>query len=169
MSNAEAFGRFDAARQGLESPHPITRLESRRFDFSDAVPPPIQQFLPQPASGALAGLSFAFDSFRLLPAQRLLLDGNRPIQIGGRAMDLLTALAGQAGKVLSKQELTKQVWPGITVEEDNLKVQMSALRRALGDRQAGRRFIVTVPLRGYIFVAQVTREDAPCDRMTASL
>ena len=76
--------------------------------------------------------------------------------IGSRAMDLLTALVEQAGKILTKQELTKRVWPDVFVEEHNLKVQMSELRKVLGDRQAGRRYVLTVPGRGYAFVAMVT-------------
>ncbi len=68
----------------------------------------------------------------------------------------VTALVGRAGEVVSKDELVARVWPGVFVEDGNLRVHIAALRQALGDGQAGRRFIVTIPGRGYSFVAPAT-------------
>jgi predicted ATPase/DNA-binding winged helix-turn-helix (wHTH) protein len=97
----------------------------------------------------------SFGAFRLLPAQQLLLEGDRPVHVGSRARDILVALIERSGQVLSKQELLDRVWPNTFVEEGNLKVHVAALRRALGDGQAGKRYIANIPGRGYSFVAPV--------------
>jgi predicted ATPase/DNA-binding winged helix-turn-helix (wHTH) protein len=68
-------------------------------------------------------------------------------------MDILLILLEHAGNVVSKQQLIAQVWPKSVVEDINLRVHMAALRKALGDGQAGQRYIVTVAQRGYSFVA----------------
>src|SRR6202035_3396363 len=99
--------------------------------------------------------AISFGSFRLLPSQRLLLEGDQPVRLGSRALDILAVLADNAGRVVSKEELIARVWPNVFVEESNLKIQVSALRRALGDGQGGNRYIVTVPSRGYEFVVPV--------------
>ncbi|MFZ0593863.1 MAG: transcriptional regulator, partial [Bryobacteraceae bacterium] len=105
---------------------------------------------------SMDGHAIAFGPYRLLPAQRLLIDeGNRPVRLGSRAFDIMTALIERAGEVVPKEELIARVWPQTFVEESNLKIQVSSLRRALGDGQDGRRYIVTVPGRGYNFVAPV--------------
>jgi hypothetical protein len=70
-------------------------------------------------------------------------------------------LAENAGRVVPKEELIATVWPKVFVEESNLKIQVSALCRALGDGQTGNRFIVTVPGRGYEFVVPVSRTAEP--------
>src|SRR4051812_2316578 len=101
----------------------------------------------------------SFGPFRLVPERRLLLEDERPVRLGSRALDLLTALVERAGEVVGKDELISRVWPTTVVEEGNLKLQVSALRRALGDGRAGQRYIVTVPGRGYEFVAPVIREN----------
>jgi DNA-binding winged helix-turn-helix (wHTH) protein len=102
--------------------------------------------------------AISFGSFRLLPSQRLLLEGDQPVRLGSRALDILAVLAENAGRVVPKEELIARVWPKVFVEESNLKIQVSALRRALGDGQDGHPFIVTVPGRGYNFVAPVSQE-----------
>ena len=105
--------------------------------------------------------AIGFGPFRLLPAQRLLLEGDRPVRLSGRAFDILTLFVERAGKVVGKDELIARAWPQIFVEEANLKIQVSALRRALGDGQGGHRYVVTVTGRGYSFVAPVSREQKP--------
>jgi DNA-binding winged helix-turn-helix (wHTH) protein len=102
-----------------------------------------------------AAAGYVFDGFRLLPTQRLLLKNDAPLPLGGRALDLLIALVERAGEVISKRELTAAIWPDTFVVEGNLKVHVSALRRALGEGEAGRRYISTVAGRGYCFVAPV--------------
>src|SRR6202051_2172294 len=98
---------------------------------------------------------------RLLPSRRLLLKGDQPVRLGSRALDILAVLADNAGRVVPKEELIARVWPGVFVEEANLKIQVSALRRAMGDGQGSARYIVTVPGRGYEFVAPVRRTEEP--------
>ncbi|MBV9246547.1 MAG: winged helix-turn-helix domain-containing protein [Methylobacteriaceae bacterium] len=98
---------------------------------------------------------FSFAPFRLFPERRLLLEGDKPVRLGSRALDILTCLVERAGQVVSKQELIAHVWPNVFVEESNLKIQVSALRRVLGHGHDGRRYIVAVTGRGYEFVAPV--------------
>jgi predicted ATPase/DNA-binding winged helix-turn-helix (wHTH) protein len=98
-----------------------------------------------------------FGPFELYPVRRRLLEGGRPLRVGGRAFDILVALAERPGEVVGKDELTARVWPGIAVEEANLRAQVAALRKALGDGQPGRRFVTNIPGRGYSLVAPVTR------------
>jgi predicted ATPase/DNA-binding winged helix-turn-helix (wHTH) protein len=107
------------------------------------------------------GHAISFGPFRLLAAQRLLLEGDTPVRLGSRAFDILAALIERAGEVVGKEELIGRAWPQTFVEDANLKIQVSALRRALGDGQGGRRYVVTVPGRGYNFVAPVTQEEPP--------
>ena len=104
---------------------------------------------------------FAFGRFRLLPAQQLLLDGESPVRLGGRARDLLIALVEQAGQVITKEALSARLWPNIAVEEGTLRVHVAALRKALRDGQEGRRYIANVAGRGYSFVGEVVATDEP--------
>jgi len=104
------------------------------------------------------GHAISFGPSRLLAPQRLLLEGDKPVRLGSRAFDILAALVERAGKVVGKEELIARAWPQTFVEEANLKFQVSALRRALGDGQNGHRYVVTVPGRGYNFVAPVSLE-----------
>src|SRR5213076_2551123 len=105
------------------------------------------------------GRAISFGPFRLLAEQRLLLEGDKPVRLGSRAFDILAALVERAGEVVSKKELIARVWPKTFVEDANLKIQVSALRRALGDGQGGHRYVITVPGRGYNFVAPVSLEE----------
>ena len=105
----------------------------------------VDQVAPERAS--------SFGPFRLLSKQRLLLEGDKEVRLGSRALDILGALVERPGEVVGKNELTARVWPGTIVEESNLKFQVGALRRALRDRHGESRYIATVPGRGYSFVA----------------
>src|SRR4051794_7955688 len=107
------------------------------------------------------GGAISFGPFRLLAARRLLLEGDKPVRLGSRAFDILAALVERAGEGVGKGGLVSRAWPGTFVDEPNLKTQVSALRRALGDGQGGRRYVVTVPGRGYNFVAPVSLEELP--------
>ena len=104
------------------------------------------------------GDAISFGPFRLLAGQRLLLEGDRPVRLGSRGFDILAALVERAGEVVGKKELIARAWPQTFVEESNLKIQVSALRRALGDGENGHRYIVTVPGQGYNFVARIRLE-----------
>ena len=100
--------------------------------------------------------AYRFGCFELQPAaQRLLVDG-QPATLGPRAFDLLVALAERAGQLVPKSELLDLVWPGLVVEENNLQVQISALRKILGADA-----IATVPGRGYRFTLQPESGRAP--------
>jgi predicted ATPase/DNA-binding winged helix-turn-helix (wHTH) protein len=99
----------------------------------------------------------SFGPFTLFGAERLLKKADEPIPLGGRALDLLIALAERAGEVVTHKELISTVWPDVTVEESNLRFQMAALRKALGDGQDGARYVSNVAGRGYCFVAPITR------------
>jgi predicted ATPase/DNA-binding winged helix-turn-helix (wHTH) protein len=111
-----------------------------------------------PAPTPLDGHAISFGPFRLLAAQRLLLEGDKPVRLGSRAFDILAALVDRAGEVVTKEQLMARAWPQTFVEDANLKIQVSALRRALGDGQGGHRYIATVSGRGYNFVAPVRAE-----------
>lgn len=87
--------------------------------------------------------------------QRLVLQGDQPLRLGGRALDILQVLVENAGSVVSKETLIAQVWPRSVVEEINLRVHIAALRRAFRDGQNGHCYIVNIPQRGYSFVAPV--------------
>ena len=105
-------------------------------------------------------LAVHFGPYRVYPGQRLVMEADQPLRLGRRAMDILLVLLENAGNVVSKQQLIARVWPNSVVEDINLRVHMAALRKALGDGQAGQRFIVTVAQRGYSFVAPYSMERA---------
>jgi DNA-binding winged helix-turn-helix (wHTH) protein len=98
--------------------------------------------------------AISFGEFRLVPTARTLTRNGSPVQLGARALDILIALLERAGQIVSKAELFAIAWPTTCVEESNLRVQLSALRRALGDGRSGTRFIVNVVGRGYTFVGE---------------
>jgi DNA-binding winged helix-turn-helix (wHTH) protein len=108
-------------------------------------------------SDALAMSALSFGPFHVLPNQRLLLEGDRPLRLGSQALDILVALVERAGELVSKGELMARVWPDTFVDESNIKVQVAALRRALRDGEKGSGYISTVAGRGYWFVAPVAR------------
>src|SRR5437763_15508513 len=112
----------------------------------------------EPHATASGGAAISFGPYRLLPTQRLLLEGDQPVRLGSRAFDILATLLERASEVVGKEELIARAWPKTFVEDANLKIQISALRRALGDGQGGNRYIATIPGRGYNFVAPVRFE-----------
>jgi DNA-binding winged helix-turn-helix (wHTH) protein len=91
----------------------------------------------------------SFGPFSLFVAARLLKKGDEPIPLGGRALDILIALAERPGEIVTRHALISTVWPDVTVEEANLRFQMAALRKALGDGRDGARYISNVTGRGY--------------------
>lgn len=98
---------------------------------------------------------YDFGNFRLDAVKRLLLRNGEVVSLQAKDLELLLALVERSGQVLSKDDLMKQVWPDSLVEEGNLSVHIFALRRALGESPEDHKFIVTVPGRGYSFVADV--------------
>jgi predicted ATPase/DNA-binding winged helix-turn-helix (wHTH) protein len=103
------------------------------------------------------GISYVFGTFRLIPSQQVLLDGDARVSVGSRVLDLLTALVERRGELVTKQELMARAWPRTIVEESNLKVHITALRKALSEGPQDQRFVATVVGRGYKFVAPVER------------
>jgi DNA-binding winged helix-turn-helix (wHTH) protein len=103
--------------------------------------------------------AFAFGPFLLVPSRQVLLRDEKPVRIGGRSLDLLTALVERPGELVTKGELLAQVWPDTSVDERNLKVNMAALRRALEHGPETPQYIATVVGRGYRFVAPVQTTD----------
>lgn len=103
---------------------------------------------------------YCFDDFRLDVRKRQLLRAGEVIQLNPKAFDLLLVLVQNAGQLLSKDDLFERVWSDQIVEESNLTVNMSAIRRALGEQARQPRYITTVSGEGYCFVGDVT-EKAP--------
>jgi DNA-binding winged helix-turn-helix (wHTH) protein len=99
--------------------------------------------------------TFVFGPFMLIPERQLLLNGEAPVRIGSRALEILTVLVERAGELVCKRDLFARVWPDTFVEEGNLKVNVAGLRRALGEAPGQTRYIAAVPGRGYRFVAPV--------------
>jgi DNA-binding winged helix-turn-helix (wHTH) protein len=106
-------------------------------------------------SAGAAPAKISFGPFCLLPTQFLLREGEKPVALGSRALEILIVLLERRGELVSKRDLMARVWPNVFVEPANLTVHMSALRRALRDGRDGHRFIVNIPGRGYCFVASV--------------
>ena len=109
---------------------------------------------------ALPDPAFAFGDFVFVPKERLLLRGGVAVPLTAKAFDLLAILVQRNGHLVSKDELFEEVWPNTTVQETNLTVNISALRKALGGGRSGSVFIQTVPGRGYRFVAPVLARQA---------
>ena len=89
--------------------------------------------------------TFIFGSFRLIPAQRALLDDGKPLRLGSRALDILIALVEHAGETISREQLIAHTWPDTVVDDGALRVHVAALRKALGDGRAGRRYVANNP------------------------
>ena len=132
-------------------PGPVVRT-TRRMPGQHADQP----FLEQRTDVHIAPTEISFGPFRLLPSQFLLLEGDKPVHLGSRALEILIVLLERPGELITKQELLARVWPNIFVEPANLTVHVSALRRTLRDGRDGNRFIINIPGRGYGFVGDVT-------------
>lgn len=105
-----------------------------------------------------APAAFVFGPFRLLVQRRELLLHGIPVTLGQRAIEVLLTLVSCAGQLVTKDEIMTAVWPGVVVEENNLQVHISALRKALGLAGDPKSFLLTVAGRGYRFVAPVEIE-----------
>jgi DNA-binding winged helix-turn-helix (wHTH) protein/Tfp pilus assembly protein PilF len=103
---------------------------------------------------------YEFGPFRLDPLDRRLLRGGRPIPLPAKVFDLLLLLVQHGGRLVEKATLIESVWPDSFVEEHNLTVSISMLRKALGENQGEHQYIETVPRRGYRFVAPVRQNCA---------
>src|SRR5438552_478221 len=101
---------------------------------------------------------YSFGPFELDIVEQVLRRDGQPLPLKPKVFDLLVVLVENRGRVVCKDELMKQVWAGAFVEEGNLAVSIVKLRQALGEAHNERRYIETVPRRGYRFVACVTQE-----------
>jgi DNA-binding winged helix-turn-helix (wHTH) protein/tetratricopeptide (TPR) repeat protein len=99
---------------------------------------------------------YQFDQFRVDPVRRLLLRDGELVPLTPKVFAILLVLLERRGEVVDKKELIQQVWPDTFVTEANLTQNISTLRKVLGERAGDRRFVVTLPGRGYSFVAEVT-------------
>jgi DNA-binding winged helix-turn-helix (wHTH) protein len=124
-------------------------------------PPP--QGANRPSS-TTADAALEFGRFRVLLRRRQLLADGAPVELGTRAFDLLLVLLEADGSLVSKDVLLSRVWPGIVVSEENLKVQVAALRKALG---ADRDVIHTEFGRGYRFIGVLRSKAAPDARQSS--
>jgi DNA-binding winged helix-turn-helix (wHTH) protein len=146
MRSTAAFGRLEHfhlkpernVRRAVQRPDAARRPFEKRTEPAGAMPTEV-----------------SFGPFRLLRTQFLLLEDDKPVPLGSRALEILVALLERPGELVSKHDLMARVWPDVFVEPANLTVHMSALRRALRDGQGGNRFIINIPGRGYCFVASV--------------
>ena len=113
-----------------------------------------------------ANLCYEFGPYRFDSGMRILTQAGETISLTPKAADILMLLVQNAGQLVEKDELLKEVWPNTFVEEANLSQNIFRLRRALGDERAVPRYIETVPRRGYRFIAPVTKiggDDASAD------
>ncbi|TXI05767.1 MAG: transcriptional regulator [Rhizobium sp.] len=109
-----------------------------------------------------------FGPFSILPARRRLLQEGKVVPLGSRAMDILLFLIAHHGEPKTNTEIVRHVWPKTFVDEANLRVHMSALRKALGDRQREPQFIANTPGRGYTFIAPIEAESRNKDASAAA-
>jgi DNA-binding winged helix-turn-helix (wHTH) protein/TolB-like protein/tetratricopeptide (TPR) repeat protein len=107
---------------------------------------------------------YEFGPFRLDAARRVLLRGDEPVPLAPKAFDMLIVLVSHRGQVLEKDRLMEILWPDSVVEEANLPQNISALRKALGESPSERKYIVTIPGKGYKFAAEV--QESPGENAT---
>ena len=105
--------------------------------------------------GGKVARSYRFGAVEVRPSERQLLVEGKPAAVGARAFDVLMALIDHRDRVLTKNELLDLVWPGLVVEENNLQVQVSSLRKVLGAQS-----VATVPGRGYRFTLEPEIEES---------
>jgi DNA-binding winged helix-turn-helix (wHTH) protein len=103
----------------------------------------------------MADRLYSFGPFRLYPERGSLFEDSKRVRLGTRALEILIALVERAGEVVSNQDLIARVWPETFVEDNNLRVHLALLRKALRDGQDQVRYILNVPGRGYRFAVPV--------------
>ena len=100
---------------------------------------------------------YEFGEFRLDTEERLLLRGGQPVPLAPKVFDTLVLLVRNNGHLVDKEALMRALWPDTFVEDVNLSVNISALRKVLGESEAGQKYISTVPKKGYRFTAEIRR------------
>ncbi|WP_426611927.1 ATP-binding protein [Bradyrhizobium sp. McL0616] len=114
-----------------------------------------------------AAAILSFGPFTVTPHERLLTRDGVALPMGAKSFDTLIALMSRPNEVISKWDLMGLVWPGMSVEEANLRFHIASLRKALGDGKDGARYITTLSGRGYCFVAPIARAGLPAERSAA--
>jgi DNA-binding winged helix-turn-helix (wHTH) protein len=135
-------------KEGIVMQLPLTRTKPRREPMVHDGSPIVEDR----ASPGATDAALVFGRFRVLLRQRRLLAGGVPVELGARAFDILMVLIEADGALVTKDELQSRVWPDVVVAQDNLKVQISALRKALGE---DRELVRTDHGRGYRFTTAV--------------
>lgn len=143
-----------------------THVNQNVLDYSgtrgeDVTNPGRKVMDPQMADDGSTNWMISFGPFRVAKALRLVERDGNPIHLSGRSFDILTHLLDHHGEVLSRRALLDAVWPEAAVEDVTLRVHMSKLRKALGERQFGNKYIKNVQGRGYCFSAPISRLAGP--------
>src|SRR2546427_10248618 len=110
---------------------------------------------------------YEFGPFRVDPVNHRLLRQGVVVPLAPKAFEVLLVLLEHRGRVVEKDELMEQLWPDSVVEEANLTVHISALRRVLGDAPNQHRYITTIPGRGYRFAAEA--KECEVERMEVTV
>jgi predicted ATPase/DNA-binding winged helix-turn-helix (wHTH) protein len=119
------------------------------------------QSMPDAVSTSDVGKVLSFGPYRLDLVQHVLREGDKPLRLGSRALEILITLVEHAGEIVSKNELLSRVWPKSVVQEATLRVHIAALRKALGDDECGIRYVENFSGRGYRFVGHIERAPVP--------
>src|SRR5256714_11552996 len=104
---------------------------------------------------------YEFGSYSLDAVERVLLRDGQPVILPPKDLETLLVMVERAGHIVEKEELLETVWPGVFIEEGNLARHIFNLRQVLGDSPDGRKYIETIPKRGYRFVAAVHEDQEP--------
>jgi TolB-like protein/DNA-binding winged helix-turn-helix (wHTH) protein/cytochrome c-type biogenesis protein CcmH/NrfG len=112
---------------------------------------------------------YEFGPYRLDGHERVLLRDGEPVILPPKDLETLFVLVERAGHIVSKEELLEKVWPGVFVEEGNLARRIFNLRQVLGDTEDGRKYIETIPRRGYRFIARLQPEPVPVTPESAAV
>jgi DNA-binding winged helix-turn-helix (wHTH) protein len=107
------------------------------------------------------GEEIAFGPFSLDVRGRALYRDGISVPLGARSFDILCVLVALRGNLVTRDEMSARVWPGMIVEANTVHVHVAALRKALGDGSEGQRYIVTAPGQGYRFVGEIAQASLP--------
>src|ERR1700730_17692040 len=144
-------------------------IRNARLGFARKIEHPDKQTRSRPRAMVddEAQRNLQFGPFELSSKERVLRREGEVLPLGSRALDILLYLAGRPGEVITKQELIDHVWPDVTVEEGSIRVHVAAIRKALGDRQFGNRYIANIKGRGLWLVGNVVSRVAGTEIGTA--
>src|SRR5882724_9780591 len=112
---------------------------------------------------------YEFGPFSLDAIERVLRRDGNPLNLTPKGFDTLLFLIRNHGRVLTKEELLQEIWPDTFVEDVNLAVNISILRKLLGDSQGGRDYIETIPRRGYRFIVEVRKTVSVADETLSAI